>query len=258
MTLASIAKQAERIIADNSPVILTAIAVTGTITTAVLSGRASFKAGMILDNEEYLREMKTPELPPLDIREKVNLVWKLYIPAIGTGVFTVACIVGANRIGTRRAAALAAAYSLSEKAFVEYKDKVVEKIGHQKEQKVRDEVAQDRINANPVSTREVLITGNGDVLCYDTITGRYFNSNMEALRKAENDIDRTIMHDDYVTLHEFYTLIGIPSTLYSSEVGWNTDTPFELQFSTTMSDDNRPCIAIEYVAYPIRNYYLLK
>jgi hypothetical protein len=256
MTLAKLVKQAEKLVADNSPLILTAIGVTGTITTAVLASKATIKAVRLLDNEEYILE--TQDLPPLDIKEKVNRTWKLYVPAIGTGALTVVCIVGANRIGTRRAAAMAAAYSLSEKAFVEYKDKVVDKLGTSKEQKVRDEIAQDRVTANPVSTKEVLITGAGDVLCYDSITGRYFKSNMESLRKAENDINRQLLHDGYVTLHEFYVMIGLPSTLYSSEVGWNSDTMFELRFSTTMSDTNEPCIALEYTSYPIRDYYTLR
>lgn len=256
MTLTKLAKQAEKIIADNSPLILTAIGVTGTITTALLASKASFKAARILDDAEYWAEQNNQ--PPVDIREKVDRTWKLYIPAVSTGFLTVACIVASNRIGTRRAAAMAAAYSLSEKAFVEYKDKVAEKIGITKEQKVRDELAQDRVNANPVSSKEVIITGNGDVLCYDSITGRYFKSNMESLRKVENDINRTIMHDGYVTLHEFYISIGLPSTLYSSEVGWNNDSPFELQFSTTMSENNEPCLALEYAAYPIRDYYTLR
>lgn len=258
MTLSSIFRQAEQIIADNSPLILTAIGVTGTVTTAIFSGKASFKAGAILDNEAYIRELHTPSEPPMTTKEKVSLTWKLYIPAVTTGVLTISCIIAANRIGTRRAAAIAAAYSISEKAFVEYKEKVLEKVGQNKTKQIREELAQDRINANPVSSREVIITGNGDVLCYDSITGRYFESNIETLRKAENDINRQIMNDMYVTLHEFYVAIGLPSTLYSTEVGWNTDTMLELQFSTTLSEDNRPCIAIEYAAYPIRNYYTLQ
>lgn len=254
MTLSNIAKRAEKLIADNSPVILTAVAVTGTITTAVLASRASFKAKELFDIEEYHREY-VEEVAPMDIREKVNLSWKLYVPAVGTGAITIACIIGANRIGTRRAAAMAAAYSLSEKAFVEYKDKVIEKMGETKEQKVRDSIAQDRVDANPVSTREVIITGGGDVLCYDSITGRYFESNVETLRKAQNDINQQILSSMYATLHEFYSLIGLPSTLYSSEVGWNNDNMLELQFSTVLSEDGKPCLSVGYATYPIRGYY---
>lgn len=253
MTLANYIKRFERILTDNSPAILTAIGVTGTITTAVLTGRATVKATRILDNEEYILEMQ--DVPPLDWREKVDRTWKLYLPAVATGMLTVGCIIGANRIGTRRAAALATAYSLSEKAFIEYKDKVIETIGDKKEQRVRAEVAQDQINANPVSTREVIITGAGDVLCYDAITGRYFESSVESLRKAQNDINQQILSSMYATLSEFYGLIGLRATEYSSEVGWNMDNMLELEFSTTISEDNRPCISMGYKIYPIRGFY---
>lgn len=253
MTVLSNLKRFERLITDNSPIILTAIGVTGTITTAVLTGKATIKAVRLLDHEEYILDMQ--DQPPLDWREKVERTWTFYIPALGSGIFTVACIIGANRIGTRRAAALAAAYSLSEKAFLDYKDKVIETIGDKKEEKVRASIAQDYVDANPVSSREVIITGSGDSLCYDTITGRYFQSSVETLRKIQNDINQQILSSMYATLHEFYQKVGLPSTLYSSEVGWNLENMLELDFSATLSEGGQPCIAVGYKTYPIRGYY---
>lgn len=253
MTLSNWFKRVEQVMSNNSPLILTAIGVTGVVTTAVLTGKATVKATRILDEVDAWSEMQ--DLPPMDIREKVERTWTLYLPAVGSGVFTVVCIITANRIGTRRAAALAAAYSLSEKAFVEYKDKVVERIGAKDEQKVRDDIVQDRVNANPVSTREVIITGTGDVLCYDTITGRYFQSNIETLRKAMNDINHQIVHDLYATLDEFYGKIGLESTKYSSEVGWNIDNPLWIDFTAVLAEDSRPCVAMNYQHFPIREYY---
>lgn len=254
MTLSNIAHKAEKIISDNSPLILTGIAVTGTITTALLAGRASFKAAQILADDLHYREPGDEATP----RDKLEMTWKLYIPAVGAGVTTVICIIASNRIGTRRAAAMAAAYSISEKAFAEYKDKVVERLGDAKEQKIRDEIAQDQVNRNPVSTREVIITGNGDVLCYDSITGRYFQSNVESLRKAQNDVNHQILMNMYASLNDFYQEIGLPVTPYSNEVGWNADNLLELKFSTVLSEDGRPCISVNYAISPIRDYFRLQ
>jgi Family of unknown function (DUF6353) len=253
MTLSKVFHQTQRVVSNNAPLILTAVGVTGVITTAMLTGKATIKAVRILDEVEAWSEMN--DLPPMDIKEKVQRTWMLYLPAVGNGLFTAACIVAANRIGTRRAAALAAAYSLSEKAFVEYKDKVVERLGVKDEQKVRDEIVQDRVNANPVSNATVILTGSGDVLCYDTITGRYFQSNVETLRKAMNDINHQIVHDLYATLDEFYGKIGLDSTKYSSEVGWNIDNPLWIDFTAVLAEDNRPCVAMNYQHFPIREYY---
>lgn len=257
MTLSLLVKRAEKLVVDNSPVILSGIGIAGTITTALFAGRASFKAAQVIAEEEReARESTGDEGYTCHNRRKFDLTWKLYIPAIGTGVLTVASIIAANRIGTRRAAAIAAAYSLSERAFSEYKEKVIETIGQNKEQRVRDDLAQDRVDRNPV--KEVIITGAGDVLCYDSITGRYFQSNVEALRKAQNDINAQILSDMYASLSDFYHVIGLPSTTYSNEVGWNSNTLLELKFSTVLSEDGRPCISLEYQVYPIRDYFRIQ
>lgn len=250
MTLLDIAKQAEKYAINNSPTILTGIGAAGTVVTAFLTAKATVKALRTLD-----REM------PADVQtlaSKAKIVWPEYIPAVAMGAITVTAIIGANRIGARRAAAVAAAYSLTEKAFTEYREKVAETIGKKKHQKIYDDIAQKRVDDNPVSTREVIITGNGDVLCYDSLTGRYFMSSMEAIRKAENEITKRVLDDGYASLTEFYDKIGLSGTAYSEEVGWNYDNLIAVQFSTTMSDDGRPCISIQYNTPPSRGYYKLQ
>lgn len=260
MTLSEILKRAEKLTIDNSPIILTTIGVTGSLTTAFLTGKASFKAAHILeaaleDKRIEIQDDIPRGIPTLNNKEKIKLVWMLYIPAASTGVVTVVSIIASNRIGMRRAAAVAAAYSISEKAFVEYKEKVLEKFGENKERDVRDDLARDRVNENPVSSTQVIITGGGDVLCYDAFTGRYFKSDMETLKKAQNDLNHKLLNDYYASLSDFYDLVGLPPTSYSDEVGWNSDKLLELQFSTVLSDDGRPCISIDFRMAPIRDYY---
>lgn len=246
-------KQIGKLVIDNSPAILTAIGVTGTIATTILTGKAAYTAAELIYYDEQTNGFS--DEPIERFKERFKLTWKLYVPAIISGTMTIACVVGANRIGNRRAAAIAAAYSLTDKAFSEYREKVVEKLGENKERAVRDGLAQDRVTNNPVIDHEVVITGNGDVLCYEAYTGRYFNSNMEALRKAQNNINFNILNDGYVSLTDFYTEVGLPRTSASDEVGWKNDSMLELKFSTTLSEDSRPCISIEYRVEPIRNYY---
>jgi hypothetical protein len=254
MNFSKLAKHTENFITDNSPTILTALGVTGALTTAFFTGKASFKARDIIDNEQYRLDL-CPERHILEPKEKAKLVWKVYIPAVGTAVITVVCIVSANRIGTRRAAALASALTISEKAIGEYKDKVLEKLGSAKEQKIRDEIAQDRANQNPVGSNEIVIIGTGESLCYDEYSSRYFKSDMETLKKGQNDINYTVLNEGSASLGDFYKKIGLSSTEYSEEVGWTTDELLELRFTTIISDDQRPCISISFKSKPIRNYY---
>jgi hypothetical protein len=248
VTLTDLLRRTEKLVIDNSPAIMTAIGVVGTVTTAYLTGRASFKAAHLISKEELW------DKDPFTTKEKVKLVWKEYIPPACIGILTIASIIGANRVGNRRAAALAVAYSVTERAFDEYKDKIVEKFGKGKEQAARDEIAQDRITKS-YDSREVLITGNGDYLCYEMHTGRYFQSTMETLLRAENTVNRQIIGDGSASLTDFYFEVGLPPTKYSDEIGWNLDHMVKLSFSATLTPENKPCMAIDFVATPIRHYY---
>jgi hypothetical protein len=254
VSVTEILKRVEKLAVDNSPAICTAIGVVGTITTAVLTGRAALKADDILYEATEERYTQTGDLDyQPTLKEKVLLVWPVYIPPVTTGAVTITCIIAANRIGNRRAAALAAAYTLSERAFADYKDKVVEKIGEKKAIAVRDEVAQDKVRTTKKSDREIIITGT-DVLCLDSISGRYFVSNVEAIRKAVNDINFKIRNDNYASLSDFYNLIGLRNTSISDEMGWNLDVNFDVEFSTALTEDDKPCVVIMYRLQPIRGY----
>lgn len=221
----------------NSQIILTGVGISGTITTAYLTGKAAYRSAYVLLDE------KAFDGYGLENKEKFLLVWKLYIPATVAGSLTIAAMLSATKIGTRRTTALTAAYSLSEKALTEYREKIVETVGKNKEKQLRDDIAQDKVSSNPPPT---FIVGSGTVLCCDLFTGRYFNSDMETLRKAQNDINAYLVRHDRATLSHFYDMIGLPNTTYSWDVGWTSDKFVELHFSTVLSEDNRPCIAFEF------------
>lgn len=253
MTLSNLAKRGAQLASDNSPLILTAFGVVGTVTTAVLAGKAAFKIGRLYEEDHRLQvRIEQPDMPP---KEMIQTWWKEFIPTGLSLVGTVTCIICANQIGTRRTAALAAAYSLSEKAASEYTDKVVEHFGKAKEQKVRDEIQQDQMKKNSVGRQEVHVTGGGDDLCYEKFTGRYFYSSMENIKQAMNRVNYDIVQGVYASLSDFYAYLGLHSTGVSDELGWNGDHLMEIKFSTTIADDNRPCIAFEYRVEPVRNYF---
>jgi len=251
--LTMVAGKAKYLLNENSTTILTAVGVAGTVGTAVLSGRASFKAARILA-EEQARENERETGKELTKLEKVVVVWKLYIPPVASGVATVAAIIGANRIASRKVAALTVAAGLSERALQEYKTKVIERIGQRDHQKIRDDIAQDRVNENPIESQEVIIIGTGEALFFDNATGRYFQSTMESVKAAQNKVNYNITHYMYSSLSDFYDEIGLPGTAYTDSVGFNSDHLLELDFSATISTDNRPCIVIDFVNPPISGF----
>jgi hypothetical protein len=225
------------------PEILTGIGAVGVAATAYLTGRASFRAARQLEDES----------PYLSTTDKAKKVWTHYIPPVVVGGVTVACIVCSSQASGRRTAAAVTAYSLSEKAFSQYKEKVVEQLGKNKEQQLRDDLAQERVAQNPVDSRNVLVTIGGDAPWCELYTMRYFRSDMETIRKAVNIINARINSDVYVSLDEFYELIGLPFTTQSPHVGWDSDKLLELEFSTAMTPDGKPCGTFDYnYVKPIR------
>jgi hypothetical protein len=252
MDLAGTGRRLLKFASDNSPAILTSAAVVGTITTAYLTGKASFKAADVIRDEEDKRGIVI--LPP---REQVEMTWKLFVPAISTGALTIACIICANRIADKRAAAMVAAYSVLDRAFEEYKAKVVEKIGDRKEEAVRDELAQDRVRNNPPVDKEVVFTDRGNVLFLDEYSGRYFRSSVQEIKSAEIAINHTLISDYSASLTDFYHTVGLRPTKVSDELGWNSSDGrlLEIKFSTAMTETDEPCIVLVFAVEPIRGYY---
>lgn len=242
----NLASNANQFVKTNSGAILTTVAVAGTVSTAVLTGRAVLKSSYILQDEELSRKEK------LDFVLKTH--WKDLAPVAVSGGATVAAIVMANRVEARKAAAMAAAYGISERAFQEYKDKVISKVGDAKAQAIRDEIAQERVEKFPPENAQIIITGGGEVLCMDAWSGRYFESQMEEIHSAVNKVNHEILNHQYASLSTFYDYVGLPATDSSDLVGWNSNDLLEITVSTTMSPDNRPCLVVTFVNHPQEGY----
>ena len=237
-------------LAKHSPAILTALGITGMIGTTVLAVKATPKALDLIENKK-----EELDKDRLTVVETVKATWKCYVPAAITCATSAACLIGASSVHTKRNAALATAYKLSESALIEYRDKVVETIGEKKEQSVRDAIAKDHVEKNPVTNNEVIITDRGYTLCYDELSGRYFYSDIEKIKKAANELNRQMLNDMYVSLNELYYELGLEGTKLGEQMGWNVDRGLiDLKFSATVSADDRPCIVLDYRIPPMYDY----
>lgn len=245
----------------HSPEILTGIGIAGMITSTVLAVRATPKALELIEKAGYEKgsdENPTMdmEFTPLTLKETVQVAWKCYIPSAIVGAMSVCCLIGASSVNLRRNAALATAYTLSESALKEYQEKVIETIGEKKEQVVKDTIAKDKIEKNPVSTREIIVTGRGETLCFDSLSGQYFQSDIDKLKKIVNELNRQMRYDCYISLNEFYSAIGLHETKLGNELGWNIDKGYiDLNFSAQLTEDGTPCLVIDYSVAPQYEYY---
>lgn len=237
-------------IKKHSPEILTGIGIAGMITTTVMAVRATPKALILI--EERKEEIEAEKLEAMDM---VKTAWACYIPAVITGTLSVACLIGASSVNARRNAALATAYTLSESALKDYQGKVIEMFGEKKNEAVKDAVAKDKIEKNPVVTREIIITEKGNTLCYDAISGRYFKSDIDKLKKAAGVLNRQMLDDMYVSLNDFYYEIGLDNVKLGDELGWNVDDGYiDLSFSSQLASDGTPCLVIDYNVAPRYDY----
>lgn len=235
----------------HSPAILTGIGVALGVTATVLAVKATPKAMQLLEEKKEAEEVD--ELTPVEV---VKTAWKPYIPVAITTVASAACVIGAHSVHMKRTAALAAAYKISETALSEYSSKVLETVGEKKEQTIREKVAQERIDKKPVGNREVIVTGDGDTLCYDYYSDRYFYSDVNKLRKAENKLNKQILHDigGSVSLNEFYDEINLKRTPDGDKFGWNTDDLIDLDIHAGLSDNDKPCIVVAHYVGPKYDY----
>lgn len=218
MFLSELGRNAYTWTKENQTKILTGLSIgctAGALATAVIGTVKSVRA---LDAE---REDKRDD--KLTARDVVRVCWKHYIPTAALTAASIGFQLGAESKHSREYAALASVCTLSETAFREYKEKVVETLGEKEEAKVREAIVKDRMEKDPVTIREVHYTGNGKPLCYDMLSGRYFNCDIAVIETAVNTINYRMLDEMYITVNDFYDEIGLPQNELGSRMGWSVD-----------------------------------
>lgn len=250
MNLSLVAKQALQTVKRHSPKILTGVGIAGFFVTIGLAVDATPKAVKLL--EEKKKELGTEKLT---IPETVKTAWKCYIPSAITATASTACVIGASAVSAKRNAALLTAYTISETAAREYREKVVESIGEKKEQLIRDAVAKENIEKHPVDENAVIITGKGVTRCYDPWSDRYFDSDPEFIRRGVNDLNYQLLTDGYATLNDFYYNIGLNETKPGASLGWDINKgQVQFRFSAQVDSTERPCLVLEFTTPPTYDY----
>lgn len=250
MSISHMARAARLAIRRNAPAIATTLAIVSATATTVLAANAGMSTREKLDAYKLNDELAEPSTT-----EKIKQTWKIYIPTAVMLASTITSIVALHRVGLNREASALALYKVSEQAFSRYRNKVIEKLGEDSDKDVRESVAQDIVTKNP-PTGEIVIV-NGEVLCLDVYSGRYFQSSMENINRSVNEFNLKVIHENYASLTEFYELIGIDANGSSDDLGWMSDALLEVTFSSVLTPDGRPCLAIDFRNAPVIDYYRL-
>ena len=208
---------------------------------------------------QLIGEAEKEKGEPLTKTETIKTAWKPYIPAVVSEVGSIAFILGAQSINDRRNAALLTAYSLTEQALSEYKDKVIKTVGAKKEKTIMDKVAEEKVTKNPPKTNEVILTGNGNFLCLNSLTGGYVRSDIEKIRHAINDINYRMLNENYISENEVLYELDCPYVQNGDDLGWNLfeDGKIDISFSTQLTKDGEPCLVLLFNKPPRYEYQRL-
>lgn len=248
-------KQVQAGVVKHSPQILIGLGIAGSATATVLAVRATPKALALIEEERKSKNVE--KLTPLEV---IKATWKCYIPAAITETASIACLIGANSVNEKRAAALTAAYKLSETALTEYRDAVVKHIGESEEKEVREQVSQTRVEQTPVNTCAVVPTGTG-VTILEPVSKRYFKSTEEEVKRIENMLNKQMIHDmfGYASLSDFYDEIGLERTDISDSIGWNVEKGLiDIEFHLARDPEGKPCFALYYNVPPTWDFTKFK
>lgn len=249
--LGNLVKTVSEFTDKNSPAILTGLGVAGMVTTVVLAVKATPRVNEILEKKEAEGASKV---------EKLKAVAPVVGPALAMGVATTACIVGSNVQSSKKIAALSAAYSIAEAGTREWVEKTKEVVGDKTMEKIHDAICEEKVKDNPPpigsetsgNGTEVVITGHGDVLCYDAFTSKYFRSNPEYIRKVINDMNQKMFVENYITLNEMFDALGLDRCKMGENFGWNIEQgQIEPWFSSMLTDSNQPVLVLDYNAGPV-------
>ena len=256
-TVKAFLKSGKNFTVKRAPELLTAAGMIGTVLTVVAAVHDTIKAHRKLENVregcETFPNNVEPIPDPLPKKEVVKLVWKCYIPTAAAMTSTILCFYGINHIRAHREAVLVTACTLAETAANDLKKNVHDILDEQKTQEVQDAVAKDQIERKPLTGNEMIfVTGKGDTLMFDPISGRYFTSDMDEMRKLENEINRRLLLDNVFSLNEYYSLIGLPDISVGSDLGWSIgrELRVEFVFSTQMAPNDKPCVVVGFDRLP--------
>lgn len=246
-----------RAVSKHSPEILMVVGTGCVIGSAVMTGKATLKAIDILEESKEVEEKielvhdgdfelpEDVEYTESDykkdiITNKVNLckdLAKEYWPAVTLMILGISCLLGAHGIMQKRNAALVAAYKLCEETFKDYRNRVVEELGIEKDQQfyygfVEETVSkkiEDENGKKKTIKEKVKILPNNPTRYaryFDEASGHWSNSpdqNKFFLECVQNMLNDRLHAVGVVTLNEAYDALDIERCEDGQMVGWYYD-----------------------------------
>lgn len=211
----------------NSPHIFFGIGLVGVVASGVMACRATLKLRETLDGIEAdvhaSKELEDPKDKAYVYARAGLQVTKLYGPSVAVGVVSIACLSGSHIQLTRRNTALMAAYATLQKAFEEYRTRVQDALGPEREQDLYLGAKDDALPSKG-ATKSVK---PGEWSPY----ARFFDEGCPEWKRdpelnrlfiecQQRYLSQLLLTRGHVFLNEAYDALGIDRTMEGSVVGW--------------------------------------
>ncbi len=232
----------------HSPTILFAGGVVGMVATTVTACRATLKVEEVLvdlqknvsvakevatlGREDYTETDLKKDLAVIYIRGSVKLV-KMYAPSIILGGLSIAALTGSHKILSSRNAGLAAAYAAIEKGFNEYRARVVDEYGVDKDRELRYGTETNTIvteDANGPKKTKVKTVSIGGVSIYAKLFDEGNQNwspmpeyNVMFIRAQQNYANDRLRAKGHLFLNDVYDMLGFERTPPGAVTGWLWD-----------------------------------
>lgn len=236
-----------------SPEILTAAGVIGTVGSTVLACKATLKVEDILDeakkksnlinavhdgeievDAEYTDKDYSKDLLVNRTQTAVKLI-KLYGPAITLGALSITAILGGQHILRKRNVAIMAAYKLCEESFNNYRSRVKDELGEEKDRQfyygMTEETVKDKVKSKDGKTKTVTKKVEKAPDHLYSQYARFFDEanmnwdkspeqNMYFLKMVQNQMNDKLKARGHVFLNEVYDALGFERSEAGQLVGW--------------------------------------
>ena len=224
----------------SSPGVLLGAGIVGMVGSTVLACRATLKMEEVVEEAkgklEMAKTLEHREYSEKDRKRDISLIYfqtgvkvvKLYGPAVIVGGASIAALTSSHNILTRRNAALTAAYSALDRGFREYRARVVEQYGEEKDQELRYgtekvEIVDEKTKKKKTVTR----VAPGDPSIYARFFDQFSSSwvkepeyNMIFLKCQQSYANDLLHSRGHVFLNEVYDMVGVPRSKAGAVVGW--------------------------------------
>lgn len=242
------------ILKKHSPNIMFVGGIVGVVTSTVLACKATLKLpDALTEMQAELDEVKyhVDEPDSKDVAyvyaKNIAYIARIYAPAVVVGVVSISSLTGSHIALNKRNAGLTAAYAALSKAYGEYRERVSEEFGEQKEKDIYHAALVEKVKSED-GREEIAVVDPNKWSPY----ARFFDEcsvnwqkNAELNRlfvQCQQNYANHLLHArGHVFLNEIYDMLGLERSKAGAVVGWviSDDGDNYIDFGMYQASSNR-------------------